>query len=238
MNYNDIKQRVYDILDMPVQEAVRMGYASRIHRIFNEATFTIAHSLLPNLRQYKISVTEDKLPVRIDMPPDFISFANEQDAYVNGKNFILIDFIDTNGLILSGKECGNIGIPYTYTDDAGKEIKTKLFNYTVYYNALYPEIVDGGKKYQMYKFVDTVNAEGYEVSLEPTEVIHNNSDTSFQWPKIIGHLVPHYIVGQLLARDDKVRSIEELNLFETLSAKVNVERNERQREYRSVRGWY
>lgn len=237
MKYNDIKQRVYDLLDMPVAEVVRMGYASKIHRIFNEAAFTIAHSILPNLREYKFSITADKLPAKITMPPDFISFADEQNAYVNGKNFVLTDYIDNSGLLLTGKETVANGIPYKYIED-GKEINTLIYNYTVYYDALYPEIIDGGKNYNLILFTDAVNADAYEYAVTPTEIIHNNNDTSLDWPQIIGHLVPHYIVSQLLARDDKVRSISEMNQFESLLAKVNVERRERQREYRSVRGWY
>lgn len=224
MTYNDIKQRVYDILDMPMPEILRVGYTSKIHRIFNEATFRIAHSVLPNLREYRITISVDKLPAKLIMPPDFISFADEQNAYVNGKNFVLTEFIDRNAVILSGDEGG--------VDSS--DIRT----YTLYYNALYPEIIDGGKKYRFVHFIDTIDADGYEICTEPTEVMHNDDDTSYDWPQIIGQLVPHYIAGQLLANDDKTRSITELNSFETLLATVNVDRNERQRTYRSVRGWY
>lgn len=226
MTYNDIKQRVYDILDISVSEAVRVGYSKKIHRIFNEATFRIAHSVLPNLREYKFAISADKLPAKITMPPDFISFAEDQNAYVNGKNFILTDFIDRDGLLLTGNESGT-----KYGD-------SEIIRYTVYYNALYPEIVDGGKNYKVFEFVEAIDADAYEIVTKPTEVIHNNLDTSMEWPQIIGQLVPHYIAAQLLANDDKTRSIVEMNNFETLLATVNVDRNERQREYRSVRGWY
>ena len=223
MTYNDIKQRVYDLLDMPVSEAIAMGYSKKIHRAFNEATFRIAHTLLPNLRAYEFHITADKFPVKVVMPPDFISFAHEQNAYVNGKNFVITTFVGTNGVILSGNEGG---------------IETGIRKYTIYYNAAYPEIIDGGTLYRYYKLEPAENADGYSVVTEPTETKHNNEDTSIQWPDIIGHLVPHYIVSQLLSRDDKVRSIEELNTFERLLAVVNVDRNERQRTYSSVRGWY
>lgn len=226
MTYNDIKQRVYDILDISVSEAVRVGYSKKIHRIFNEATFRIAHSVLPNLREYKFAISADKLPAKITMPPDFISFAEDQNAYANGKNFILTDFIDRDGLLLTGNESGT-----KYRD-------SEIIRYTVYYNALYPEIVDGGKNYKVFEFVEAIDADAYEIVTKPTEVIHNNLDTSMEWPQIIGQLVPHYIAAQLLANDDKTRSIVEMNNFETLLATVNVDRNERQREYRSVRGWY
>lgn len=221
MTYSDIKQRVYDLLDMPIEEAVRMGYSSKIHRIFNEATFRVAHSILPKLRKYKVAIAADKLPAKITMPPDFISFALEQNAYVNGQNFVLTKFVDYNGIILDKNQ-----------------IEAKEYTYEIYYNALYPEIIDGGKNYKIVNFIDTINNDGYDIMKEPTEVRQNNEDTSYDWPQIIGQLVPHYIVGQLLSRDDKVRSIEEMNNFETLLATVNVERNERQREYHSVRGWY
>ena len=222
MTYNDIKQRVYDLLDMPIAEAIRVGYANKIHRTFNEATFRIAHSVLPNLREYKFTLSADKLPAKVTMPPDFISFAEEQNAYINGKNFVLTKFVDYNGIILDGTE-GGTGDTRTYT---------------IYYNALYPEIVDGGLNYKVYKFIDVTDDDAYVVAKEPTETVHNNEDSSYDWPQIIGQLVPHYIVSQLLSNDDKTRSIVEMNNFETLLATVNVDRNERQREYRSVRGWY
>ena len=223
MTYNDIKQRVYDIIDMPIVELNRIGYTKKIHRIFNEAAFRIAHSIMPNLREYEFTVSADKFPIKVTMPPDFISFADEQNAYADGKNFILTDFIDRNGLILTGKE----GVA-----------TNKEHTYKVYYNALYPEIVKGGLEYKMYKFIKTVDNDGYELVHEPTEIIHNDLDSSYDWPQIIGQLVPHYIVAQLLANDDKVRSITEMNNFETLLATVNVDRNERQRQYHSARGWY
>lgn len=237
MTYNDIKQRVYDILDMPVTEIVRVGYSKKIHRAFNEATFRIAHSVLPNLREYCVAITADKLPAKVVMPPDFISFAEDQNAYCNGHNFILTKFVDYNGVILKGGEGGSSGVSCKYTEN-DKEINTTLYTYRIYYNALYPEIIDGGQNYKLYNFVTNVNGDGYQVEKESVESIHNNCDTSYNWPQLIGQLVPHYIVSQLLANDDKTRSITEMNNFETLLATVNVDRNERQREYHSARGWY
>ena len=235
MTYNDIKQRVYDILDMPIAEVTRVGYSKKIHRAFNEATFRIAHSVLPNLREYTIALTADKLPAKVVMPPDFISFAEDQNAYCNDKNFILTKFVGYNGIIFDGTE--GTGTPYKYTIDA-EEINTKLYIYKIYYNALYPEIIDGGQNYKVCQLLNTaVNADAYEVIKEPTETNHNR-DTSYDWPQLIGQLAPHYVVSQLLSNDDKTRSITEMNNFETLLATVNVDRNERQREYRSVRGWY
>lgn len=224
MTFNDIKQRVYDILDMPIAEAVRVGYSGKIHRIFNEATFRIAHSILPNLREYVFTISSDKFPVKVTMPPDFISFADEQDAYVNGKNFVLTKFIDRDGLILHGNE-GGVDTNATKT-------------YKVYYNALYPEIIDGGKNYKYYKLQDCLDADAYQVVKEPTAKTENSEDVSYSWSQIIGQLVPHYIASQLLSNDDKTRSIVEMNNFETLLATIDVSRNERQREYHSVRGWY
>lgn len=237
MTYADIRQRVYDIIDMPVDELIRIGYTKKIHRIFNEATFRIAHSILPNLRAYKFSLTYDKMPAKVTMPPDFISFADEQNAYINGINFILTDFIDNTGLILTGHEANAVGIPYKYINENGDEVSTLRFDYTVYYNALYPEIVDGGQNYKTYELVSKVNSDSYTQMKLPVEDSLNGAAPDI-WSQIIGQLVPHYIAAQLLASDDKVRSIAEMNAFETLLATVNVERHERQREYRSVRGWY
>lgn len=225
MTYNDIKQRVYDLL-WPITEAEarRIGYSDKIHRIFNEATFRVAHAILPNVRVYKIKLSADKLPAQISMPPDFISFCEEQNAYVNGRNFILTRFVGYNNVII-GNEFADIG------DE---------LEYHIYYNALYPEVVDGGKNFKFLKIPDdpVLNADNYEYERIPTEQIHNNTQESYQLPELIGHIIPHFIVSQLLSLDDKVRSIEELNTFETLLATVNVDRNERQREYHSVRGWY
>lgn len=234
MTYSDIKQRVYDVLDMPVNEIIRAGYSKKIHRIFNEATFRIAHSIVPNLREYKFSLTLDKLPAKVTMPPDFISFADEQDAYNNGKNFVITNFIDKNGIILTGKEGGANAREYKYLED-GIEKTSLKYDYTIYYNALYPEVINGGLNYRLYKFIDSVNSDGYEVVSVPTE---DAQELVYEWPSLIGQLVPHYIASQLLANDDRTRSIVEMNNFETLLAAVNVDRNERQREYRSVRGWY
>lgn len=217
MTYNDIKERVYDIIDIPVAEMVRVGYTKKLHRSFNEATFRIAHSALPNLREYTVILSADKLPAKIVMPPDFISFADEQNAYLNGRNFILTEFTDRNAVILTGKET---------------ETTAAQYEYKLYYNATYPAIVDGGQNYELVEFVNAVNADGYRVTRTPVE------SNGYVWPQIIGQLVPHYIASQLLSNDDKVRSITEMNNFEVLLASVNVDRNERQREYRSVRGWY
>lgn len=225
MTYNDIKQRVYDLL-WPVTEAEarRIGYSDKIHRIFNEATFRVAHAILPNIRAYKIKLSADKLPAQVSMPPDFISFCDEQNAYVNGKNFILTKFVGYNSVILGGEYQG-----------LGNELE-----YHIYYNATYPEVTDGGKNFKMLTISDSpaLNEDNFEYIKVPTEIIHNQTKDSYQLPDIIGHIIPHFIVSQLLSVDDKVRSIEELNAFETLMATVNVDRNERQREYHSVRGWY
>jgi hypothetical protein len=217
MTYNEIKQRVYDIVDIPVAEMVRVGYTKKIHRIFNEATFRIAHSVMPNLREYTVVLSKDKLPAKVIMPPDFISFADEQNAYLNGKNFILTRFVDRNAVILTGTET---------------ESSAEVCEYKMYYNAEYPIIIDGGQNYSCVSFVTRINADGYDITAEPVET------STYDWPQIIGQLIPHYIASQLLSNDDKVRSITEMNNFEVLLASVNVERNERQREYHSVRGWY
>lgn len=227
MTYNDIKQRVYDLL-WPVTEAEarRIGYSDKIHRAFNEATFRIAHSILPNVKLYKFKLSRDKLPAQVSMPPDFISFCDEQNAYLNGHNFILTKFVGYNSIIVTGSELPDI------TDDE--------LEYRVYYNASYPEVIDGGANFRIIDISDMpeLNTDNYSYKTIPTEVIHNQTQDSYSLPDIVGHLVPHYIVGQLLSTDDKVRSIEEMNTFETLLATVNVDRNERQREYHSVRGWY
>ena len=96
MTYSEIKQRVFDLLFIPFEEANRLHYTDKIPRIINEALFRIAHSVLPNLREYVIKLTHSKLPARISMPPDFISFADEQNAYLDGMQFCLTQFISDN----------------------------------------------------------------------------------------------------------------------------------------------
>lgn len=224
MTYNDIKQRVYDLLwPITESEARRIGYSDKIHRIFNEATFRIAHSILPNIKKYTIKLSRDHLPAQVSMPPDFISFCDEQNAYANGQNFVLTNFVGYNSIIFNGSELDSIAEDSDIT-------------YTVYYNAIYPQVTNGGTAF---KFIDTsgepeLDAENFKYTEIPINAVGDN----YELPQIVGQLIPHYIVSQLLSVDDKVRSIEELNAFETLLATVNVDRNERQREYHSVRGWY
>ena len=226
MTYTDIKQRVYDLL-WPITEAEarRVGYSDKIHRIFNEATFRIAHAILPNIQLYKVKLSRDKLPAKVSMPPDFISFCEEQNAYVNGHNFVLTKFVGHDSIILDGNEA----------EDFSNELE-----YHIYYNALYPQVINGGMSFRLISISDCpkINADNFQYIEIPTIKSNNDSELSYELPEIVGHLIPHYIVGQLLSLDDKIRSTEELNAFETLLATVNVDRNERQREYHSVRGWY
>jgi hypothetical protein len=218
MTYESIKQRVIDILGMPITEITRLEYATKIPRIFNEATFRIAHSILPNLREYTITLTADKLPARVTMPPDFISFADEQSAWLNGMPFILTQFIGSNGIILTGAEIAG----YKFED---------ALTYKIFYNAVYPKVSDTEKTFDKVTLTtDIVNADNYHVEAIPAQDI--------EIPDIIGMAIPHYIAGQLLAVDDKVRSTEELNEFEILISTTSTYRHERTKEYHSVKGWY
>jgi hypothetical protein len=234
MTYNDVVRRVYDILAIPEKEAKRVGYANAIPRALNEAMFRIAHSVLPNLREYTVKLTRDKLPARVEMPPDFISFADEQDAYLNGKNFIITNFIGSHGIIVSGDEVNPGGSILRQPLDSG------TCEYTFFYNALYPRIVDDGNNFEIYKFNTgsdiEENQDNYTKELWPTD--NSQENAIYDIPDIVGSIAPHYVVSQILTLDDKVRSITELNQFETLLAAVDTHRNERQRQYHSVRGWY
>ena len=234
MTYNEIKQRVYDILCLDFDEADRLGYTNKIPRAVNEATFRIANAVVPYLREYTIKISRKNFPARVTMPPDFISFATEQDAYLNGKNFVLTNFIGDNGLILYGNE----------TDDTGRYCKFRhiddVVEYRIFYNAYYPKVMDGGKYYLCYEFIDPVptDADAWKDTLIPTEADRTTGKASFEVPTHIGDLIPHYVVAQLLAFDDKVRSVQEMNEFEVLLANLDVSRHERQRNYHSIRGWY
>lgn len=230
MTYNEIKQRVYDILGLDFDEADRLGYTNKIPRIMNEATFRIANAVVPYLREYIVKISRKNLPARVTMPPDFISFATEQDAYINGKNFVLTNFIGSDGVVLYGNEADS-GC-YKFVDD--------IVEYHIFYNAYYPKVMDGGKYYLFYEFITPTptDADSWKDTLIPTEVSRTSNQLSFEMPTHIGDLIPHYVVSQLLAFDDKVRSIQEMNEFEVLLANLDVSRNERQRNYHSVRGWY
>ena len=128
MTYNDIKQRIYDILQMPVEEALRLQYVDKIPRIINEALFRVAHSVLPNLREYTVILSRKVLPAKLSMPPDFISFADEQNAYLNGKQFLLENFVGNDSLILTGEETKN---EYPH-----KCLPQEYNEYHIFYNAL------------------------------------------------------------------------------------------------------
>lgn len=228
MTYEYLTQRVYDILDMPVQEAKRLGYSEKIYREVNEALFTIAHTISPFIREYKIRIEKNLLPAKVTMPTDFISFFDDQNCYLDGKNFILVDFIGRDGVILSGKEV---------TSYCPKDILT----YSFYYNALYPKLVDGGQYYELIdiNLVEPVlNDKNYSLTKVPVQTNQITDETHFDIPDLIANCVPHFVVAQLLAQDDKIRAATEMNSFEILMARINVEQNERQREYRSSKGWY
>lgn len=234
MIYSEIKQRIYDILCMPFEEAERLHYTDKIPRAINEALFRIAHSVLPNLREYVVVLTKDILPAKLTMPPDFISFADEQNAYLNGKQFVLENFVGENGVILTGNETENL---YSY----GKfEIANKN-EYHIFYNALYPKLVDSGMCFNKVTFAEMnipVNNDNYTIEQIPAESSRLNNTSIYEIPDIAAMLIPHYVAGQLLVLDDKVRSIEEMNEFETLLATINTNRNERPRSYHSSKGWY
>lgn len=241
MTYEDIKQRVFDILGYDTDECNRLGYTSKIPRILNECLFRIANSIWPYLREYKLKFSADKLPARITMPPDFLSFADEQDAYLNGKNFILTNFIGDDGIILNGDETKDFGVSYEFnacnlhTDCENKVLRE--LDYTIFYNAHYPTIIDGGINYQAVLFDEpSLNKENWVVKSIPLK--GGDGYMPFKIPQHIAHAVPHYIAGQLLAADDKTRSVIELNEFENMLAQIDLGRHERQREYRSSRGWY
>lgn len=236
MTYQEIKQRVYDLLFMPFEEADRLHYTDKIPRILNEALFRIAHSVLPNLREYTIKISQNKMPARISMPPDFISFADEQNAYLNGKPFCLTNFIGNNEILLFGNE----------VDDSAYKSSTlnesKVNEYHIFYNALYPKLTNSGIEFQVIEFANgddiPVNSDNYSIVTVPAESSQITGNKAYDLPSIVSELIPHYIAGQLLVLDDKVRSIEEMNEFETLLAAINTHRNERPREYHSAKGWY
>lgn len=217
MKYIDLKLRVLDILCYNETEAERLGYMSKIPRILNEGLFRIANSLATNLREFTITLKKSQLPAKVEMPPDFIAFSNEQDAFVNSENFILTRFSGKNSIILTGTEV--FDLPETLT-------------YIIYYSAQYPRI-SGSSSGDAETFTEVLlNNDG------TWNISNEKSISQYIIPDNIADLLPHYIVGQLLTLDDKVRSVTELNMFEVMLAQLDTDRNEHQREYHSSRGWY
>lgn len=235
MTYNDIKQRIYDILQMPVEEALRLQYVDKIPRIINEALFRVAHSVLPNLREYTVILSRKILPAKLSMPPDFISFADEQNAYLNGKQFLLENFVGNDSLILTGEETKN---EYPH-----KCLPQEYNEYHIFYNALYPKLIDGGVYFEIVDIANEhdgipIDKDNYQIKKVYSEAPRTGDMESYEIPDLAAMLVPHYVAGQLLVLDDKVRSIEEMNEFETLLATINTTRKERPRSYHSSKGWY
>ena len=244
MTYSEIKQRVFDILQFSTEEATRMGYTERIPRSVNEALFRIANAVMPYTREYKFRLSATSLVghrATITMPPDFMSFADEQDAYIRTYKqtgdtseeltddyFIVTKFTSYNKIILNGREVD------------GSFPECDFIEYSIFYNAYYPRLIEGGKYYDFIDLDGTPAIDKDNWSHVKVPVIEGRTidDVSFELPTNIGDLIPHYVVGQLLTLDDKVRSITEMNEFETMLAQLNVSRNERQREYRSSKGWY
>lgn len=217
MTYENIKQRVYDQLKLPETEINRLGYAAQIPRLLNAALFRIANSILPNLREYIININADKLPARVTMPTDFIAFADEQAAYLNGQPFTLTKFIGESGVILDGHETS--------------KTLTGLLEYRIFYNADYPRLDDAALMWTVTELSQNkIDADNYSVVKIPVN--------EYDIPDVAAMAIPHYIAGQLLSLDDKVRSIAELNEFEILLSTVSTYRHERTREFRSSRGWY
>jgi UDP-3-O-acyl-N-acetylglucosamine deacetylase len=172
---------------------------------------------MPDIKVYKVKICRNKLPAKVTLPPDFISFCDDYDATANGQAFVL-NKAGYRDVILDGTEY------HGFKSD---------IEYHIYYNAAYPEVINGGSYFRTVRISDdpVLNSDNWRYENIPT-------NAEYELPDIIGNLIPHYIVGRLLSQDDKVRSIEELNTFETLLATVNVDRNVRQREYHSSRGWY
>lgn len=233
MTYEQIKQRVYDQLKLPETEVKRLGYAAQIPRLLNAALFRIANSILPNLREYVIKIHRDKLPARITMPPDFIAFADEQAAYLNGQPFTLTKFIGTADIIIDGNEINTQKVKKCDCNchEEGTHEHCDILEYHIFYNADYPRIRDSALTWTIVK-LSTTNIDTDNYTVEEISV------GEYTIPDVAAMAVPHYIAGHLLSLDDKVRSVEELNEFEILLSTVSTARHERTREFHSSRGWY
>ena len=216
MTYTEIKQRVQDLVNLPVDEMLAMGYTAKIPRTINECLQRIVNSLATNLRELTIKISSADFvngKYRLTMPPDFMSFALEQDAYLNGDYFVLTKFIGSDSILLTGDETHK---------------RADSFEYTIFYNAFYPTISSDGKTFTNIQLAST----------KPyyTKVVETID--KFEVPDNIGTIIPHFVAGQLLASDDVVRSTTELNEFDIQLSSLDTSRNERQREYHSARGWY
>jgi hypothetical protein len=216
MTYTEIKQRIQDLLNLPVDEMLAMGYSAKIPRVVNECLQRIVNTAATNLRELTFTLSSDDFMAgkyRLTMPPDFMSFASEQDAYLNGDYFVLTKFIGSNSILLTGDET------HKYSN---------AFEYTIFYNAFYPVISPDGKTFTHVQLIDSA----------PYFTTATESIDKFEVPDNVGTIIPHFVAGQLLASDDMVRSTTELNEFDIQLSNLDTSRNERQREYHSSRGWY
>jgi len=225
MKYNELKQRVLDILCLDTEEANRLNYIDKIPRTLNGALFRVAHSIGINVREYVLKLTIDKFPVKVIMPKDFISFAIDQHTYLNGYDFVLTNFIGPNGIILYGTEIPELVDPENIDPEY-------VYEYRIFYNALFPRLSQEGKTYTYYSLLDNPEVNADSCNTEVLDI------SNFEISDNISEALPHYIVADLLSLDDKVRSTTEMNEFETLLATITVDRQERQRDYHSSKGWY
>lgn len=227
MKYNDLRQQTFDKLMITYQEAMNLDYLAKINGAFNEALRLIAQTLSCNSKEYKFKVTAPDLKreLILDMPPDFISFSEIDDSYIDNQPFIIDNFYGHNRMILTGNEA----IGHT---------PRGLVEYRIFYNAFYPQIAVGiGNAYARQVVTDCNN------TLTPSE--HNNGWdiqdiplTEYEFDVRIADLLPLFAASKCLIQDDRGLSIHYLNEFHLTMSQIDVSGYKRPRVYRSTKGLY
>ena len=112
--WSEIKQATLNKLFLDEEEAQQQGYLNKFQQFANECLSVIANGVKPRIATFKVTVDEENSIV--DMPEDFLSFA-DMINYLDGDVAPKIVFIGDRQLMLSEKG-----------------------NYIIYYNALWNDI--------------------------------------------------------------------------------------------------
>lgn len=212
--WSTIKTAILTKLFLTESESQQEGYSEKMQYLANECLIRLANDFKANVKDvvFKLydtledlsdavsvdgAVLEDGIYLsdlgeyhvknqRIQMPSDFISYENEiiYDGSIVSPRYI---FIGRNTMIFK---------------DPGE--------YTVIYNALYPEI----------SFTDIIN------------------DTELYIDQTVLYTIPSYVASSLLADTDPQRSAILRNEFELLASRIDNTRMDNTTVFTSEGGWF
>lgn len=234
MTYSQLRQQTLDKLYLTLDEAQDMDYLEKIPRAFNEALNRIANSLNCYTKKIKFNVAKQILYDNINtglilkMPPDFISFDQINNSYLDGQLFVVDNYESYNQLRLYGNEVPG----YNIFESEGDTV-----TYEIYYNAFYPQILSDARfpKIRIIEFKTDINM--FE-SDETTWKVKDLPADEYDFDNRIAYLLPYYAASICLGQDDRALSAQYRNEFEMYLAQVDVTNYQRPREYRSVKGLY